>query len=82
MAETIRIDVPRDGLGDELSEALAAHGLKAEVVGECLEVRFADEHQRLLDEAILAIEGYFADHELPFLVQRDGDGAVVRPPAD
>ena len=86
MAKTIHIEVPRDGLGDDLTEALAAQGLIAEVVDEddhwALEVRYADEHERLLDDAIDAIEGYFADQEMPLLVQRTGDSAVVRPPGD
>jgi hypothetical protein len=86
VAETIHIDVPRAGLGNDLTEALAAHGLLAKLVDEddrcSLEVRFADEHRRLLDDAIDAIEGYFSDRTLPFVVQRNGDGAVVRPPGD
>lgn len=86
MAETIHIDVPRAGLGNDLTEALAARGLLARIVDEddrcALEVRFADEHERLLDDTIDAIESYLADRTLPFVVQRSGDGAVVRPPGD
>ena len=32
VAETIEIDVPRRGIGSDLTEALAAHGLTAEVI--------------------------------------------------
>ena len=87
MAATIQIDVPRRGIGSDLTEALAAHGLHAEVVDSedrcALRVRFAaDERERLLDGAITAIEGYLSDRLLPLVVQRADGGAVVRPPAD
>lgn len=87
MAETIQIDVPRRGLGNDLTEALAAHGLRAEVVDAdercALHVRFAtDEKERLLAGAIHAIETYLSDRMLPLVVQRADGGAVVRPPAD
>jgi hypothetical protein len=87
MTETIRIDVPRQGLGDELSRALATHGLAAEIVDaddHCsLRVRFAQaEHDRLLADAIGAIETYLSERMLPLVVQRADGGAVVRPPGD
>lgn len=87
MSETIQIDVPRRGIGSDLTEALAAHGLHAEVVDSddrCeLRVRFAaDERERLLDGAVTAIEGYLSERMLPLVVQRADGGAVVRPPAD
>jgi hypothetical protein len=87
VAETIEIDVPRRGIGSELTEALSSYGLQAEIVdsGErcALHVRFAlDERQRLLDDAIHAIEAYFAERMLPLIVQRANGSAVVRPPAD
>jgi len=87
VAETIQIDVPRRGLGNDLTEALAAHGLRAEVVDAdercALHVRFAtDEKERLLAGAIHAIETYLSDRMLPLVVQRADGGAVVRPPAD
>lgn len=87
MTETIEIDVPRRGLGSDLTEALAAYGLRAEVVEAdercALRVRFAaDERERLLDDAVRAIEAYLADRLLPLVVQRADGGAVVRPPAD
>lgn len=87
MAETIEIDVPRRGIGSDLTEALAAHGLAAEVVDSdercALHVRFAsDERERLIDNAIHAIEAYCSERMLPFVVQRANGGAVVRPPAD
>ena len=52
MTETIQIDIPRRGLGSDLTEALAAHGLLGEVVESdercALHVSFAsDEHDRL-----------------------------------
>jgi hypothetical protein len=87
VAETIEIDVPRRGIGSDLTEALAAHGLTAEMVDTeercALHVRFAaDERERLLDGAIRAIEAYCSDRMLPFVVQRANGGAVVRPPSD
>lgn len=87
MAETIHIDVPRRGIGSDLTEALAAHGLHAEVVDSddrCeLHVRFAtEEKDRLIDGAIHAIESYLSDRMLPLVVQRANGGAVVRPPGD
>ena len=87
VAETIQIDVPRRGIGSELTEALAARGLTAEIVDSddrcALHVQFAaDERERLLDDAISAIEAYCSDRMLPFVVQRGNGGAVVRPPSD
>ena len=87
VAETIEIDVPRRGIGSDLTEALAAHGLTAELVDTeercALRVQFAaDERDRLLDDAVRAIEAYCSDRMLPFVVQRANGGAVVRPPAD
>jgi hypothetical protein len=87
VAETIEIDVPRRGIGSDLTEALAAHGLLAEVVDSdercALHVKFAaDERERLIDHAVHAIEAYFAERMLPLVVQRANGGAVVRPPAD
>ena len=87
MTETIEIDVPRRGIGSDLTEALAARGLEAELVDSgdrcALRVRFAlDEKARLLDGAIDAIEAYCSERMLPLVVQRANGGAVVRPPAD
>lgn len=87
MAETIHIDVPRRGIGSDLTEALAEHGLAAEVVDSeerCeIRVRFAaDEHERLVDQAVAAIEAYLADRMLPLVVQRVDGTAIVRPPGD
>jgi hypothetical protein len=87
VAETIEIDVPRRGIGSDLTEALASYGLSARVVesddGCALHVQFAgDERERLLDDAVRAIEAYCSDRMLPFVVQRANGGAVVRPPAD
>lgn len=87
MAETIEIDVPRRGIGSDLTEALASYGLTAQIVDSdercALHVQFASaEHERLLDDAIRAIEAYCADRMLPFVVERANGGAVLRPPAD
>jgi hypothetical protein len=87
VAETIQIDVPRRGIGSDLTETLAAHGLHAEVIESdercALHVRFAsDEGERLLAGAIHAIEAYLSDRMLPLVVQRANGGAVVRPPGD
>jgi hypothetical protein len=87
VAETIEIDVPRRGIGSELTEALASCGLTAEIVDTderfALHVQFAtDERERLIDDAIRAIEAYCSERMLPFVVQRGNGGAVVRPPAD
>jgi len=87
MAVTIEIDVPRRGIGSDLTETLAAHGIHAEIVDSgdacALHVSFAlDEHHRLLDGAVHAIESYLSERMLPFVVQRADGRAVVRPPAD
>ena len=87
MTESIDIDIPRRGIGSDLTETLAAHGLHAEVVdGEdacVLHVRFAaDERDRLVDVAVSAIETYLSERMLPLVVQRADGGAVVRPPSD
>ncbi len=87
MTETIEIDVPRRGIGSDLAETLAAHGLHAEVVTSdercALRVRFAtDEHERLVDQAVHAIESYLSERMLPLVVQRADGSAVVRPPGD
>jgi len=87
MPETIRIDVPRRAVGSDLTEALAEHGLRAEIVESEeaweLQVTWADdERERLTVGAIHAIEGYLADRQLPLVVQRADGGAVVRPPGD
>ncbi|MFL5962014.1 MAG: hypothetical protein ACJ757_03880 [Gaiellaceae bacterium] len=87
MPETIMVGVPRRGIGSDLTEALAAHGLHAEIVDSddsCeLHVTWAgDERERLVAGAIHAIEAYLSDRMLPLVVQRANGGAVVRPPAD
>lgn len=87
MPEMIKVDVPRRGIGSDLTEALAAHGLRAEIVDSdeaCeLHVTWADdEHERLVAGAIHAIEAYLSDSMLPLVVQRANGGAVVRPPSD
>jgi hypothetical protein len=87
MSKTIEIDIPRRGLGSDLTEALAAHGLLAEVVDSeercALRVSFADnEHDRLVDQAVHAIEAYLSERMVPLVVQRVDGSAVVRPPGD
>jgi len=87
MPETIKVDVPRRGIGSDLTEALAAHGFHAEIIDSdeaCeLHVTWADdERERLIAGAIHAIEAYLSDSMLPFVVQRANGGAVVRPPSD
>jgi hypothetical protein len=87
MAQTIDIEVPRRGIGSDLTEALAAYGLSAEIVDDgdaCkLVVGFVDaERERLITSATHAIEAYLADRELPLVVQRANGGCVVRPPGD
>jgi hypothetical protein len=85
--ESISVNVPRRGVGSDLTEALAAHGLRAEIVeaDDAFELRVswvADERERLLAGAIHAIEVYLSDRNLPLVVQRADGGAVVRPPGD
>jgi hypothetical protein len=87
MPETITVDVPRRGIGSDLTEALAAYGLHAEIVESAeafeLHVTWADdERERLIAGAVHAIEAYLSDRMLPFVVQRANGGVVVRPPAD
>lgn len=87
MPETITVDVPRRGIGSDLTEALAKYGLHAEIVesDEACELRVTwvdDERERLIAGAIHAIETYLSDRMLPLVVQRANGGAVVRPPAD
>jgi hypothetical protein len=87
MAETITIDVPRRGIGSDLTEALAAYGLHAEIIDgeEACELRVSwadDERERLIAGAVHAIEAYLSERMLPLVVQRANGGAVVRPPAD
>lgn len=87
MAETIEIDIPRRGIGSDLTEALAAHGMRAEIVDleeRCaLHVQFVDEERvRLIAHAIDAIETYLSERMLPLVVQRADSGAVIRPPGD
>ena len=87
MPEMIKVDVPRRGIGSDLTEALAAFGLHADIVDSedaCeLHVTWVeDERERLVVGAIHAIEAYLSDRMLPFVVQRANGGAVVRPPSD
>jgi hypothetical protein len=87
MPKMIKVDVPRRGMGSDLTEALAAYGLRAEIVDsdEACELHVTwseDEHERLAADVIHAIEAYLSDRMLPFVVQRANGGAVVRPPSD
>ncbi len=87
MAGSIRVHVPRRGIGSDLSEALAERGLTSRIVDDgevcALDVSFSeDEHDRLLAEATTAIETYLSDRMLPLVVQRTDGECVVRPPGD
>jgi hypothetical protein len=85
--ETIQVEIPRRGLGDELAHALQAHGLRAELFDSgdscTLAIGFADgEQERLIAAATSAIESWLSDRMLPLVVQRANGGCVVRPPGD
>jgi hypothetical protein len=87
MAETIEIEVPRRGIGSDLTEVLGAHGLHAEIVesGDACSLRVAfagDERERLIVESTRAIEAYLSERMLPLIVQRGNGGCIVRPPGD
>ena len=87
MAATIQIELPRQALGNELTQALAARGLLAELVdGEescALHVQFASaERDRLIDVAVHAIELHLGTMELPLVVKRAADGVVIGPATD
>jgi hypothetical protein len=87
VAKTIDIHVPRAGIGHDLTEALEARGLHAKLVDDgdsCkLHVTYATpEKDRLVAEAMHAVELWLADRGLPLVVQRTNGGAVVRPPGD
>ena len=87
MAETIEIDVPRRGIGSDLTEALAARGLNAEIVDSDERCAFTcgsppTSASGCSTTRSSAIEAYCSDRMLPFVVQRANGGAVVRPPAD
>jgi hypothetical protein len=87
MTETIEIEVPRRGIGSDLTEALGPHGLTAEIVetdDSCsLRVSFTDdERERLIVESTRVIETYLAERMLPLIVQRGDGGCIVRPLSD
>jgi hypothetical protein len=87
MAETIEVHVPRAVIGDELTEALGAYGLHAELVDDgdrcALHVSYATgEAERLAAATTHAIELWLAERNLPLVVQRANGGAVARPPGD
>ena len=87
MAESVQIELPRKGFGDELAKTLAARGFHAEVVDDddrcALHVSYAvDEHERLLDEVAGAIEGWLGDQMMPLVLERADGHCVLRPPAE
>jgi hypothetical protein len=87
MAETIEVHVPRQGIGDQLTQALGERGLDARLVDDgdrcALEVSFVEpEKDRLVTAATHAIEAWLSERELDLVVQRANGGAVVRPPGD
>ncbi len=85
------VELPRPGLHEELCASLAAHGLRAEVVGERIEddgtaielrVGFADEPARLLADPAQAIAAGRAARALPLVGARAHGGCLLRPPGD
>jgi hypothetical protein len=87
VAQTIRIDVPHTSLGDDLTAALGARGLRAERVDDgdscALHVSYTTrERDRLVHDATHAIELWLAERGLPLVVQSADSGAVLRPPGD
>ena len=87
MTKSIQVEVSRRGIGSDLTEALAEHGLDAAIredgEGCVLDVTFADdERERLVAGAVQAIEAYLSERNLPLVVQRGDGGVIVRPPAD
>ena len=87
MVATVEVHVPREEVGEELTEALARHGLQAELVDDgeryALVVSFADpEHERLLGHVAGAIETWLSESSSPLVVQQANGGCVVRPPGD
>jgi hypothetical protein len=86
MSVSVRLEVPPQGVRDELTAALAERGLHVEVVAEGeqveLEVSYAtDERERLLGDVASALEGWLADQKLPLVVERSDGTCLVRPPA-
>jgi hypothetical protein len=87
MAATIEVHLPREGIREELTEALGERGLHAELFDDgevcALHVSFVDaEEERLAVEVAHAIEAWLSARMLPLVVQRADGGCVVRPPAD
>lgn len=87
MAETIQVDVPRKGIGDDLAETLRGAGLVAEVRDEgehcAIHVSYADdERSRLVTHVAHVVESWLGEQMLPLVVERDNGGVAVRPPAE
>ena len=87
MTETIEIDVPGPTLVGELTGALGARGLQAELLEDgdrcALRVGFVrTEQDRLVGEVTRAIEAWLAERRLPLVVQPANGGCVLRPPGD
>lgn len=86
MGPSIKVNVPRRGIGSDLTESFARRGLHAEFVedGEDLTLRVSfieGEHDRLVTEAMHAVEDYLSEKMLPLVAQPTDGGIVVRPPA-
>jgi hypothetical protein len=88
MAESVQVELPRKGFGEDLARTLEAAGFHAEVVEDddhCeLHVSYgADEHERLLGEVANTIESWLGDQMMPLVVERvDGRCITLRPPAE
>lgn len=87
MAETVRVELPRKGFGEDLARTLAEHGFRAEVVDDddrCeLHVSYAlDEPERLLAEVAGAIETWLSNRMMPLVVERSDGHYILRPPGE
>jgi hypothetical protein len=88
MAESVHVELPRKGFGEDLARTLEAAGFRAEVVEDddrCeLHVSYeVDERERLLGDVANTIESWLGDRMMPMVVeQSDGRCIVLRPPAE
>lgn len=84
----VLVEMPRLVDADALMEALAARGLRAELVyvdgSWGIEITSApEESERVMTELSGLLDAWLAEHELPFIPMRVGERAfTVRPPAD
>jgi hypothetical protein len=87
MAETVHVELPRKGFGEELARTLSAHGLHTEIVDAEdryeLHVTYAeDERERLLGEVANTIEAWLGEQMMPLVVERVDGACILRPPAE